>query len=230
MVRAARIVVPGAAHHVTQRGNDRQTIFFDDTDRLRYLLYLRESFLLYGVRLTAYCLMTNHVHLVAVPETERALASAVGRTHLLYAQYKLQQQRRSGHFWQGRFYSCPLDELHSYNVAAYVELNPVRAGMAATPWAYLWSSAPAHYRKGADVSELLDLPAWFAAMPVATWRETLQVIQEAKALVDIIRMHTRLGRPLGNAAFLQKLETLQYPVGTPSRGRPRKSRNDSSCS
>ena len=156
MVRHARIVLPGVAHHVTQRGNDRQDIFFGDGDRRQYLAYLRESAQREGVELSAYCLMTNHVHLVVTPEREDSLARALGRTHLLYAQYVFKAQGRSGHLWQSRFYSCALDEAHAHNAAAYVELNPVRAAMVSAPWEYAWSSAAGHCGVGGDHSGMLD--------------------------------------------------------------------------
>ena len=127
MARQPRIVLPGVAHHVTQRGNNRQDVFFVDDDRRMYLSCLKESAALYGLEVFAFCLMTNHIHLVATPHTEDALARAIGPTHLMYAQYVHRLHRRLGHFWQNRFYSCPLDEAHAHNAAAYVELNPVRA-------------------------------------------------------------------------------------------------------
>ena len=179
MVRQARVVFPGVAHHVTQRGNDRQDIFFGDSDRRLYLRYLRESAVREGVELSAYCLMSNHVHLVLTPEREDSLARALGRTHLMYAQYVFKAQGRSGHLWQSRFYSCPLDEAHAHNASAYVELNPVRAGIVASPWEYAWSSAAAHCGVGGDPSRMLDLGRWFDRMPIATWKGTLAANRKA---------------------------------------------------
>ena len=227
MARSARIVVPGAAHHVTQRGNDRQAVFFEEDDRLRYLAYLRESAVLYGVGITAYCLMTNHVHLVAVPETEDALSKTVGRTHLLYAQHVHHIRKRSGHFWQGRYYSCPLDELHAYNVAAYVELNPVRAGLARLAWEYPWSSAAVHCTGVNDASGLLDLNVWSENMTGAVWKETLDTILQRDGIASKIREHTRTGRPLGDSAFLKRVEDSLNGTLPALRGRPRKDGVDS---
>lgn len=222
MPRAARIVVPNTAHHVTQRGNDRQPVFVDDDERMRYISYLRESIALHGVRIRAYCLMTNHIHLLAVPETEDALSKAIGRAHYLYANHIQRLHHRSGHFWQGRFYSCALDEMHAYNVAAYVELNPVRAGMAKSAWEYRWSSAAVHCLGTDDTSGLLDLDGWFEATPLAEWRETLTVVLNADTEVGKIRAHTLAGRPLGDDAFLKRLE-VSFGRPLPSlRGRPRK--------
>ena len=145
MARQARCVIPGVAHHVTQRGNKRQDVFFVEADYRVYLSYLKESAQRYGLEVTAYCLMTNHIHLLAVPEEESSLSKALGRTHLMYAQYIHRLHGRLGHFWQNRFYSCPLDDAHAYHAAAYIELNPVRAGMAAQAWEYPWSSAAMHF-------------------------------------------------------------------------------------
>ncbi len=103
-------------------------MFFTAEDRRLYLQYLRESALQSGLHILAYCLMTNHVHLIAVPEHEDALRRALGRTHLMYAQYIHRMHARQGHLWQSPFYSNPMDENHACHAAAYVELNPVRGG------------------------------------------------------------------------------------------------------
>jgi putative transposase len=152
MGRQARIVIPGVAHHVTQRGNYRQDVFFTDDDRRVYLSYLRESAQLHGLAVSAYCLMTNHVHLVATPERGESLAKTMGRTHLMYAQYIHRLHGRLGHLWQNRFYSCPMDDDYTHNATAYVELNPVRAGMVEAASDYAWSSARAHCDLGGDPS------------------------------------------------------------------------------
>jgi len=133
MPRNARIVIPGVPHHVTQRGNNRQDVFFVDGDRVRYLDLLRDQCAHEGVRVLAYCLMTNHVHLVAAPGEEDGLQRAVGRSHFLYTQYINRLHRRSGHLWQGRFFSCPPDDAHALDALRYVEMNPVRARMTRVP-------------------------------------------------------------------------------------------------
>lgn len=201
-------MAPGVPHHVTQRGNNRQDVFFVDEDRRVYLAYLSDSAAQFGVTLSAYCLMTNHVHLVATPETEHSLAKALGRTHLMYAQHIHRLHGRAGHFWQNRFYSCPLDEAHLQTAMAYVELNPVRAGMVGAPWEHAWSSAAAHTGEGEDPSGMLDLGGWFEDTPAAEWKSTLKAVAESDARLDGLRLHTRTGRPLGTDAFLSKVEVL----------------------
>ena len=106
MPRIARTIAVGYAHHITHRGNNRQDIFFVDDDRFVYLAILKEHCDKYGLDVFAYSLMTNHIHIVAVPRKEDSLAMAVGRTHLRYTQYINQMHKRSGHLWEGRFYSC----------------------------------------------------------------------------------------------------------------------------
>ena len=221
MARHARIVVPGVAHHVTQRGNNRQDIFFVDDDRRVFLRFLKESAKQYDLSVSVYCLMRNHVHLIAIPEQENSLSKALGRTHLMYAQYVHKLHGRSGHFWQSRFYSCPLDEDYAQNAAAYVELNPVRARMHRMAWKYPWSSAAYHCGLGGDPSGLLNLGERFADMPPARWKRTLTNIADDDESMDSIRTHTRTGQPLGSDTFLSKLETiLGRRVRSRLRGRP----------
>ena len=230
MARQARIVLPGVEHHVTQRGNNRQDVFFVDDDRRVYLSYLKESAELHGLAVSAYCLMTNHIHLVVTPEREESLAKALGRTHLMYAQYVHHLHGRLGHFWQNRFYSCPLDEAHAHNAAAYVELNPVRAGMVKRPWDYPWSSAAAHCAGDGDPSGLLALSAWFEGLPVKEWKATLRAIAKSDGTIEQLRIHTRTGRPLGSDAFLSKAEALlgrrvrALPVGRQKGWRKKKAK------
>ena len=112
MPRTARIVVPDIPYHVTQRGNRREDVFFSDGDRRVYLELLQKYAQQHGLGIVAYCLMTNHVHLIVVPKDEDALNKAVGRTHFIYTQHVNRLHGRSGHLWQGRFYSCAMDEAH----------------------------------------------------------------------------------------------------------------------
>jgi len=120
MARLARIVAPGIPHHIIQRGNNRQDVFFVDDDRRVYLALLKEQCEKHGLTVISYCLMTNHSHIVGVPEHERSLANAIGRTHFQYAQYVNRMHGRSGHLWQNRFDSCVLDPAHLINTLLYV--------------------------------------------------------------------------------------------------------------
>jgi putative transposase len=205
MPRTARIVIPRVAHHVTQRGNNAQDVFFVESDKRAYLELLHEQSLRFGFKIEGYCLMTNHVHVVGIPASEDSLTKAIGRTHFLYTQYINRLHGRSGHLWQNRFYSCPMDTAHAQNALCYIELNPVRAGMVKHPRAYPWSSAAAHCGKAVS-SPILDLAAWRETMPADTWRETLQAFIGDTGAVNAVRRNT--GRPLGSDRFLSKLETL----------------------
>ena len=205
MPRVARIVVPGATHHVTQRGNNKQDVFFVDDDRRVYLELLREQGHRFGFRLEGYCLMTNHVHVVGVPAREESLAKAIGRTHFLYSQYVNRMRRRSGHLWQNRFYSCAMDDGQAVNALCYVELNPVRAGMVKKAWDHPWSSAKAHCGAEGD-NPFLDLTAWFESTSAKEWKATLKEAARDKAAQESIRRSTHTGRPLGCDGFLSKVE------------------------
>jgi len=194
------------AVRLTARGNNRQDVFLVDDDRHVYLELLREQAAKYGLEVVGYCLMSTHVHLVAVPRVEDALAKAVGRTHFRYAQYLNRFHRRSGHLWQGRFYSCALDERHFWQALKYVERNPVRARLCRKPWRYAWSSAAAHTDAKAT-SDLLALARWYDQISAATWqRELADGLSDAE--MDRLRVRTHTGRPLGSDSFLSKLETL----------------------
>ena len=187
MPRIARIVVPGVPHHITQRGNNRQDIFFVDDDRRVYLALLKQQSYKFGVDVMAYCLMTNHIHLVATPETKDALAKAVGRTHFIYAQYINHMHGRSGHLWQDRFHSCALGQARLINTISYVERNPVRAKLVRYAWKYEWSSAAAH-TGGKDASGLLDIRAWRQRHSDNDWRETLRCPEDSDVVAALLSL------------------------------------------
>ena len=205
MPRLARIVIPGAPHHITQRGNGHQDVFFVDDDRLVYMELLRAQAGQFGLRIEGYCLMTNHVHVVGVPMQEDSLAKAMGMTHLLYTQYVNRLHKRNGHLWQNRFFSCAMDDAHAWNALCYVELNPVRAGIAKNAWDFAWSSARVHCGVH-EHDALLDLKAWRERTDGLDWTATLKAVARDKAGQDAIRNSTRRGRPLGTDSFLSKVE------------------------
>jgi putative transposase len=222
MPRLARAIAVGCAHHITQRGNNRQDVFMVDQDRQAYLRILAEEADKYGLEVLGYCLMTNHVHLVAIPHEEDSLAKAIGRTHFRYSQYVNRLHKRSGHLWQGRFYSCALDERHLWLAMKYIELNPVRARLCRAPWRYDWSSAAAHTDEKAQ-SDLLNLRWWYEQFSARGWRKELGEGLSKEEMARI-RLRTQTGRPLGSDGFLSKLETLlgrrvrPLPVGRPRKG------------
>jgi putative transposase len=143
MGRLARVVAVDVPHHLTQRGNGRRFILDCDADRATYLSLLRENIELYRVSLVGYCLMSNHVHLIVVPSTADGLAQALKQTHGRYASYWNTVHRSSGHVWQGRYYSCPLDEPHLWEALRYTELNPWRARLVPEAESCLGRALPA---------------------------------------------------------------------------------------
>ena len=144
MPRSARVVFEGVVHHITQRGNYRQNIFEDSADRKKYIEFVSEYSRKYQMKIYAYCLMTNHVHFLAAPLRSNSLAMTFKYTNMRYSSYFNKKNRRAGHLWQARFYSCPLHHDHTLEALKYVERNPVRAKMVQFPWEYEWSSAREH--------------------------------------------------------------------------------------
>ena len=221
MGRIARVVVPGCWHHVTQRGNHRQVVFFESADRKFYLDLLRDHAANNSVRITGYCLMDNHVHLLAIPDRENGLANALGRTHNDYSRWLNLRHRTTGHVWQNRFYSCALDESHSWEALRYVELNPVRAGLAKCAADWPWSSARAHL-SGIDGASLIDFADWSVRWSPGTWNDALEGGVADADLLERIRESTRTGRPVGDTEYLLQVEaTAGRRVRPATRGRKR---------
>ena len=144
MARIARAVAPGYPHHITQRGNRRQQTFFCEDDYLAYIELMAEWCRKYRVEIWAWCLMPNHVHLIAVPHTEEALSRAIGEAHRRYTRRINFREKWRGHLWQERFASFPMDEQYLLATARYIEMNPVAAELVQNPEDYRWSSAQAH--------------------------------------------------------------------------------------
>lgn len=211
MPRNARCVLPGLPYHVTQRGSNRQRVFYSPTDYKMYLSLVREQLADAECRVLAYCLMTNHVHLVVVPKRADSLAVLFRRAHGRYAQYLNTRRHRSGHLWQQRYYSCPLAETHCGAALRYVEQNPCRAFMVKAPAEYRWSSAAAHLGQGKDRSGLLDMAFWERAGGAVTWREMHGAEAGSEQLL-LLRRCTYAGRPFGGEEFVNQLE--QYFHGT----------------
>ena len=204
MARFARVVISGVPHHVTQRGNARQVILGNDSDRMTYLGLLRQYSDLHGLSLFGYCLMSNHVHLIAVPQSADGLALALKQAHGRYAAYWNARRSSNGHVWQGRFYSCPLGEGHLWKALRYVELNPVRAGMVETAERWRWSSAAAHCGT-ATADTMLDMGRWQSRWTSQEWTYFLSGT-ESTGDIDLLRRSTHTGRPLGEPEFVAALE------------------------
>jgi len=217
MTRLARLVIPGFPHHVTQRGNRRQPVFFSDADYRLYLKLLVDGCAKAKTEVWAYCLMPNHVHLILVPSHEDGLRAALGDAHRRYTRHVNARQGWSGHLWQSRFSSFVMDEPHLLMAARYIEQNPVRAKLAATPRGWKWSSARAHLAGKNDgvveVRPLLDLAGGWKAFLAGNMSESD---------LEAIRSHERTGHPLGGDGFFKKLEKrLGRNVKPRKPGRPK---------
>lgn len=209
-------------HHITQRGNRREDIFFTEEDREAYLSWLKEYCEKFGVEILAYCLMTNHIHLVDVPSADDGLQRVLKPLHMRYAQRINRSRGWKGHLWQGRFFSSPLDEAYLWAAVRYVECNPVRAGMVSRAEDYRWSSAAAHCGKQLD--SLLDLASGLSRKfsEIEDWSAWLAEGDETEEL-QMLRRNVEKGLPCGSDGFVQKLgrqvgRLLEYrPQGRPKK-------------
>ena len=204
MARLPRIVLPGIAHHVTQRGNRRQRVFFGDADYVCYLDLMAKAAARSGTEIWAYCLMPNHVHMIVVPQDEDGLRALFAEAHRRYTGYVNAQHRWTGHLWQGRFGSVAMDDAHVFRALRYVALNPVAAKLVTKPADWRWSSAAAHLEGRDDalvkVAPVLARTGDFAAfLGVADARGATRAFASiAKAAVT--------GRPIGAAGWLDDME------------------------
>jgi putative transposase len=203
--RNARCVEPGLSYHVTQRGTNRQRVFYSPGDYAMYLALARDQLQDAACRVLGYCLMSHHVHWIVVPEREDSLAVLFRRVHGRYSQYVNTRRRRRGHLWQQRYYSCPLADSHQWVALKYVEQNPCRASMVKSPEQYRWSSAAAHCGVTADRTGVLDLEYWRRAGGAETWRQ-LHGIGEVADQLMLLRRCTYAGRPFGDEEFVGRPE------------------------
>lgn len=223
MARLARLVIPGLPHHITQRGNRRQQTFFNDEDYAAYIELMAQWCREEGVEIWSYCLMPNHVHLIAVPKTEDGLRRAIGEAHRRYTRRINFREKWRGYLWQGRFASFIMDEPYLLAAARYVELNPVHAKLVEHARQWPWSSAKAHL-KGRD-DRLVKVKPLLAM--VGDWKAFLRSAVAEEELRDL-REHGRTGRPLGSSHFLDRLESRvgrvlkrQKPGPKPQPSKPR---------
>jgi putative transposase len=216
MARLARVVIPGLPHHVTQRGNRREAVFFGDGDYRFYLDLIPAAAKRSGTAIWAYCLMPNHVHFIRVPSDEDGLRATFAEAHRRYTAMVHAREKWTGHLWQGRFSSTAMDERHLLAAARYVPMNPVRAGLAARARDWPWSSARAHL-VGADdgvvaTQPLLDRIGDFAGLLDA---------DEDEAAVMAIRRSRSTGRPVGAADWIKALEVRTERTLAPARRGPK---------
>ncbi|MFH1798084.1 MAG: transposase [Candidatus Omnitrophota bacterium] len=217
MPRIARIVVLDFPHHITQRGNNKTTTFFDDEDYIRYLTLLEKYKTKYYLDIASYTLMPNHIHVKAIPKQHDSFSKTFNYTQMCYTQYFNKKYKKIGHLWQSRFFSCPLDEQHSYAVTQYIELNSVRAKLVKNPDDWKWSSARDHLNIEQGIISLLPSKKISGAQ---NWREYLK-LEPSKELIETINKHTSLGKPLGDKTFFKMLENkFGISLASRPRGRP----------
>jgi len=204
MARMARVVVPGFPHHVTQRGNRRQQTFFSDSDYRFYIGLLAEFSRKADSEIWAYCLMPNHVHLVIVPAQEDGLRATLSQVHRRYTRQVNAREGWRGHLWQERFHSFTMNERYLMTAVRYVENNPVAARLCTSPAQWPWSSARAHLA-GQDDKVVSTAPM---LERVSDWQAYLDGDQATQTETELLRRHTRTGRPLGDDDFIRRLESL----------------------
>jgi putative transposase len=208
MARLARIVLPGVAHHVTQRGNRRLPIFFSDEDRRSYLSLLADACAAQGTTCLGWCLVDNHIHLILVPRTEDGLRATLSEAHRRYTRAINFREGWRGYLFQGRFASYPMDDAHLMAAIRYVENNPVAAGMVERAEAWRWSSAASHVAgKQTAEDSLADVAA--LGQHVRNWRAFLKLgaeVMDDPASIDEIEARLRTGRPLASPDWIAAAE------------------------
>jgi putative transposase len=216
MARLARLVVPGLPHHVTQRGNRRERVFFGDDDYRAYLALIGAAARRSGTAIWAYCLMPNHVHFIMVPSAADGLRATFAEAHRRYTGRINARLGQTGHLWQGRFASSAMDEAHLLAAARYVAQNPVRAGLAARAADWPWSSVRAHLAGRDDgvvgVGPLLERIGDFAAF--------VEAPADAAAVAALRRSYAT-GRPVGAADWLTRLEARTARTLAPRKRGPK---------
>lgn len=206
MPRQPRLVVPTIPHHITQRGNYKQTVFEEHRDFNLYCKWLDEYARKYNLEILAYCLMPNHVHFIAIPGLMNSLARTFNNAHMRYSQYLNKKRGQTGHVWQSRFYSCLLSPTHLYRAIRYVENNPVRARIVKRPEEYIWSSARFHLNRDRNSLVHLADPTEIKGMigEIESWEQYLN--EDDSKMVEEIREKTKRGYPVGPDIFVKKVE------------------------
>lgn len=212
MPRIARVVVPNYPHHITQRGTNKLEIFIDNEDRQCFLRLLDVWTCKTQSDIWAYCLMTNHFHLLISPNSENGLGRCLHGVTFRYAQYFNMKYKRSGRLWQNRYFSCPVDkDEYLWAVVKYIEMNPVRAGIIKKPEMWKWSSASEHIKNEKD--DKINLYKWSKED-----RENYTEFILDKSNENNIRKATSTGRPLGKTCFFEKLGRMLNRNLSPKKG------------
>ncbi len=220
MPRQNRIILRNIPYHITQRGNRRQDVFFSTDDRKRYLKWLTQYSARYKFEILAYCLMTNHIHIVGIPRNKTSIGRTLQIVNMRHSRAVNQTQGWSGHLWHSRYFSAPMDDSYLYLAMRYVEQNPVRAGMVMRARDYPWSSAACHCGLRAD--PVLEQNHAYDDI-FDGWSDLLD---EMPKLEDIerLRRRTSAGVPCGDEKFMKRIsKRVGRKLTERPRGRPRKS-------
>ena len=218
MARLARLVLPNFPHHLVQKGNNAQSVFLDSNDYSRYIQLACKYSHKYSVDISAYCLMSNHIHILAAPAKENGLAEMMRPVAGLYARYFNKKYGKKGHLWETRFYSSVVEaDSYLFCVAQYIELNPVRAGIVTKPEDWRFSSATHHINGVADPLVSAQL---YEESEMEQYRKILAEGPEDE-VIEEIRSCTSGCKPIGGKRFIARLaRKFGIMQGGPS-GRPR---------
>jgi len=227
MARQPRLALPGYPHHVIQRGNNRQPIVLDETDRrMLYSLWLEES-QRHKVAVNAYVLLDNHFHMLLTPPSDEAMSlmmQSVGRS---YVRYFNKRHNRSGTLWEGRYKSSLIDsEAYLLTCMAYIDLNPVRAGLAESAEAFSWSSYK--HLAGQNIDKLVTPHALYWGLgntPFAREAAYAEFVAGglSAATQKALTESALKGRVVGRPDFLRSLEkSTQRQILPQKSGRPLK--------
>ena len=205
MPRIARAVAVDFPHHIIQRGNNRQKVFFAIDTRKKYLALVKEYALQWDASVLAYCLMTNHIHILIKPHQDDSLAKMMQGVSQGYAKYINRRYKRTGRLWESRYYSCVVDEeSYLWPVARYIEKNPKRAGLVKQEEDYPYSSARSHVL---DVPDEVLSEQLFDKEERNGYIEFLKTEPTDKEIANI-KKATKVGRPLGDENFIIKIGKL----------------------
>ena len=216
MARLARVVLPDIPHHITQRGNRREKVFFDEGDYRFYLDLITGAAKGSKTAIVAYCLMPNHVHFLMIPSHADGLRQTFAEAHRRYTGAIHARHKWTGHLWQGRFSSTAMDSRHFLAAIGYVAMNPVRAGLVERAADWPWSSVRAHLA-GSDDGVVTAAPALEAVGDFAAFLETA----EDTAAVTAIRRSRTTGRPVGAKDWVAALEARTDRTLAPVRRGPK---------
>ncbi len=221
MPRLARIVVEGYPHHITQRGNNRETVFFDDNDRNKYLELLCKYSKECSCSIHSYCLMSNHSHLLVIPSEKENLSNMMQKLSLRYTQLFNERYKRTGRLWECRFHSCLVDkDSYLWAVCRYIEINPVRAKIVSSAEAYPWSSVRCNIL--GEKNDLIE-KGWLTEKERIEYQDFLLHSQDSTE--KEIRKSTYSGKPLGRKPFLDRIsKVLNIDLSEKKAGRPKENR------